>query len=374
MRGDTGRTLLSVIAVALGVGVVIAIRVASRSAVASFQIAAQTVGGGADLVASGPQPVPATLLPQLFPLNDRAEFSPYLDRRAYDAADHDTLEVLGIDLLAAGANSAPRRSTAEQRPGTIFLAHQYVTAHRLRAGESLTLESGGHNRRFRIAVLTPAATTAPADLGMTDLDDALVLFEPGQPPSFDGLRIFLAPEAKAEEVTLALRRVLPAADAVGTPHARIGEEAKMLAAFRANLQALAYVSLLVGIFLIFNTVSISVVRRRTAIATLRALGASRWRIQRLFLMEGVVLSLCGGFLGLGLGWVLAVGATALTQATINNLYVTSPPTAAIFSGRSVGKAPRRWKRCRGIIQPRRIDESRHGQLERFAPALTSHNS
>jgi len=49
----------------------------------------------------------------------------------------------------------------------------------------------------------------------------------------------------------------------------------MLRAFRWNLRALSYISLLVGAFLIYNTISVSVVRRRPEIGILRALGTAR---------------------------------------------------------------------------------------------------
>ena len=48
----------------------------------------------------------------------------------------------------------------------------------------------------------------------------------------------------------------------------------MLRAFRWNLRILSYISLLVGAFLIYNTIAVSVVRRRTEIGILRALGTS----------------------------------------------------------------------------------------------------
>ena len=49
----------------------------------------------------------------------------------------------------------------------------------------------------------------------------------------------------------------------------------MLRAFRWNLRVLSYISLVVGAFLIYNTISVSVVRRRPEIGILRALGAGR---------------------------------------------------------------------------------------------------
>src|SRR5260370_17170918 len=53
------------------------------------------------------------------------------------------------------------------------------------------------------------------------------------------------------------------------------ENRRMLAGFRWNLRLLSYISLVVGAFLIYNTISVSVVRRRAEIGIVRAFGASR---------------------------------------------------------------------------------------------------
>ena len=65
----------------------------------------------------------------------------------------------------------------------------------------------------------------------------------------------------------------------------------MLAAFRWNLRILSYIALLVGAFLIYNTISVSVVRRRADIGTVRALGASRRSVLMAFLAEAALFGL-----------------------------------------------------------------------------------
>jgi putative ABC transport system permease protein len=241
--------------------------------------------------------------------------------------DHDdTLEVVGIDLLAE-----------RQTPPRIYLAPSYWHAHRLRSGGTLRLVING--RAQRLAAFEWQAGSGPqvaGNLAVMDLADALVVFEPNTPDSaarFDGLRITLAPGVGAGAVAPSVRALIPAADQVAPPQDRVTQESRMLSAFRANLAALSYVSLLVGIFLIYNTVSISVVRRRASIATLRALGATRGRVLRLFLIEGAALALVGGALGLGMGWLLANAALAVIERTINNLFTaTSAAQAALVPG------------------------------------------
>src|SRR5690606_24336245 len=103
------------------------------------------------------------------------------------------------------------------------------------------------------------------------------------------------------------------------------------AAFRWNLRVLSYVALVVGAFLIYNTISVSVVRRRPEIGIVRALGASRRMILLAFLAEAAFLGLAGGLVGLPLGRAMASGAVGLMSATVESLYVSSSPGAIAFT-------------------------------------------
>ena len=62
LRHDLGRTALTILAVALGISVVVAIRIANRSALQSFAETTTALAGRADLVVTGPVPIPAELL------------------------------------------------------------------------------------------------------------------------------------------------------------------------------------------------------------------------------------------------------------------------------------------------------------------------
>ena len=73
---------------------------------------------------------------------------------------------------------------------------------------------------------------------------------------------------------------MPADIEVDAPSQRSDRIESMLGAFQLNLTALSLVSVLVGVFLIYNTISASVVRRRTEIGVLRAMGASRTALRQ----------------------------------------------------------------------------------------------
>jgi putative ABC transport system permease protein len=94
----------------------------------------------------------------------------------------------------------------------------------------------------------------------------------------------------------------------------------MTAAFELNLTALSLLALVVGMFLIYNTVTFSVVQRRPVLGSLRALGMTRREIFALILVEAGVLGALGTLAGLALGLVLGRGAVQLVTRTVNDLF------------------------------------------------------
>jgi putative ABC transport system permease protein len=94
----------------------------------------------------------------------------------------------------------------------------------------------------------------------------------------------------------------------------------MTAAFETNLHALGLLALFVGVFLVYNTVTFSVVQRRGLWASLRTLGVTRAQVFRLVCGEALALGAVGTALGLGLGTLLGSGLVRLVAQTINDLY------------------------------------------------------
>jgi putative ABC transport system permease protein len=104
----------------------------------------------------------------------------------------------------------------------------------------------------------------------------------------------------------------------------------MTQAFRLNLTILSLLALLVGGYLIFQALDGVVLRRREEIGILKSLGVTDRAIQTAFLIEAGLLGLCGGALGVLLGWLGAQGAVGGVTKTMNALYgATSEQQAAL---------------------------------------------
>jgi putative ABC transport system permease protein len=323
LRADWLRTSLTVAAVALGVAVVVAIDRAGESATGSFASSLETLLGKTDLEISAPGGVPERVLGELVTMPRRVRFAPVIETVA-TLPGVGAVTLYGIDALAAAADELGREASAEAQA-----ALSPALARRLgaRRGGHLTLEVEGVPQSFRVAAVLAESGSRRQDTAeflLADLAD--VEAARGRYGLLDRIEGFLGPGESLDEVERDLRALLPETFAIDRPGARSAENQRMLRAFRWNLRVLSYISLVVGAFLIYNTISISVVRRRAEIGVLRALGVSRGRVLALFLGEAAGLGALGSLAGVLLGRVLAEGAVGMIAQTVDALYSSSRPS------------------------------------------------
>ncbi len=189
----------------------------------------------------------------------------------------------------------------------------------------------------------------------------------------DRIDVLLAPGREVAVDLTAIAARLPAGLAAQRPSRRGEQVERMLAAFHMNLTALSWIALIVGLFLVYNTVTISVVARREEIGTLRALGVSRRQVVALFLGEAAALALAGIVLGLGLARVLADAAVALTAATVSTLYIATAAVPPEMDGES-RRAGRGYRACRWRCWRPRCPRSRRPACRRRRPCAVTTSS
>jgi len=105
----------------------------------------------------------------------------------------------------------------------------------------------------------------------------------------------------------------------------------VLGILRLVLVAIAAISLLVGGIGIMNIMLVSVTERIREIGLRKAVGAKRRDILIQFLIEAATLGLCGGALGVGLGWIIV----KIISIIATNLGF---PFAAVLSGDAIALA------------------------------------
>jgi putative ABC transport system permease protein len=332
------QSILCILGVALGVAMVIAIDLANGSAARAFELSTETVAGRAthQIVGSGAGLDEAVYRRLKVELGVR-EAAPVVESYAIAVElDQQPLRVLGVDAFAEapfrsylGQGNAPLRQNDLTdffvRPDALLIGQETAARYGLRLGDALTLRAGDARRTMRIAgILNPAderSRRALDGLAIVDISTAQELFNMAGRLS----HIDLIADERTEVGRALLdriRAVLPPGAAIVKPSARSQSVESLTDAFRLNLTALSLLALVVGMFLIYNTITFSVVQRRPIIGTLRCLGVTQAEVFRQVLLETLLLGAIGGVLGIGLGILLGRGAVGLVSQTINDLYYT----------------------------------------------------
>ncbi|HXO42223.1 MAG TPA: ABC transporter permease, partial [Thermoanaerobaculia bacterium] len=351
-----GQMTLVIVGVALGVAVVVGVDLASRSAERAFQLSTEVVTGRTThQIVAGPEGLPESLFPRLVLATGIAAapiVESYVTLPARPGRPARLLHLLGIDAFSEGllrpylsTGAGTDLSPLLLRPGTCLLAPTTAAELGLRAGDRFTVRAGGQARPLELAGViqlagggargTGSDSDALADLLVMDIAAAQeVLGRPGRLDRID-LRLEPAsgtagtagpdgppgPTGPADQVAPAriLALLPPGAQLLPAPlHGR--DMFAMTRAFRVNLTALSLLALLCGAFLIYNTMTFSVVQRRPLLGTLRALGVTRGQVMALVMGEAAAVAAVGTGAGLLAGVLLGRGLLRLVAQTINDLY------------------------------------------------------
>jgi len=327
------RTMLTVFAVALGVSVVVAIELAGEAATGSFRSSLESLSGDADFEISAVGGLDEELLGELAGLPYAIRVAPRIEGTATVQGERRGVAVLGLDLV--GDTSIDRTLWRRSFDSDALTTGNSVWVGRRVArnpGDTLRLMINGELREFVVrGVLASEGLSGLTreDLVVMDIATAQQAFS--RQGLLDRIEVRLPGADEGTDWEARLRQVLPAGVTIRRRGARADENRKMLSAFRWNLRVLSYISLVVGAFLIYYTISVSVVRRQTEIGILRAVGTTRFGVMAAFLAEAAFFGVLGTLLGLALGRVMANGAVELMAATVRALYVSSTPGEIQFS-------------------------------------------
>ena len=323
---------LSVLGVALGVAVVVSIDLANSSAGRAFELSAETVTGKATHQVTGAAGALSDSVYRTLRVDAGVRPSaPVVDGYASVEGDERTFQVVGIDPFA----DAPFRPYLGTGPGGDFDLGTFMTqdaallsaptadALGVSTGDTLQVEVEGTTHRVvvggRIEPQDERTRRALANLLVVDVSTAQALFDrEGQLSRID--LILPTDDAQQSAALERIRAALPEGTRLQRAEARSQAVEQMTRAFDLNLTALSLLALVVGAFLIYNTMTFSIVQRRGLIGRLRALGVTRRQIFGLVLGEAALLGAVGTGLGVLLGIVLASGLVQLLAQTINDLY------------------------------------------------------
>ncbi|MEX1247573.1 MAG: FtsX-like permease family protein [Anaerolineales bacterium] len=356
LLGHPLQTVLMLLGISLGVAVAVSVDIANASASRAFDLSVEAVTGrSTHYVSGGPSGIPEETYVALRRAGLEIPMAPILSQLiSSPELGGVPLQLLGIDPFAeqpfrSYLFSEETQTNIEQIgafygvPGAILISTDLAERYGLSAGETIELMISGRSQTGYIAGLVE-----PRDSLSRRALENLVLADISTVQELGGRlgvleRIDLILPADGEQGALQqLQDLLPAGLEILPAEGRSQAAEQMTAAFRTNLTALSLLGLVVGLFLIYNTMTFSVVQRRQVFGTLRALGVSGREIFILVLGEALLVGLVGSLLGLGLGVVMGRGAVDQVAQTINDVFFTltvrevSLPASSLIKGGLLG--------------------------------------
>ncbi len=330
------RTLVSVLSVAAGVALFIAISLINESTLSFFKESVMAVSGKAQLtVSAGETGFDEKIQDQIEKIKEIAHIAPIVEARAWLTGDpnkSENLVILGVDLLqekavrsykATGKKIIGDSLTFITQPDSLILTEQFAKTHSLKIDDKLTLSTAHGKVVFTVrGVLSPTglAKAYGGAMAVMDIDAARINF--GREGKIDRLDIVVRDDTQVLQVAEKIKGAIGSGFTVERPELQSEQMERMFKSFQVMLHFFSTLSLLVGVFLIGNSVSIAVAERRKEIGTLRALGVTRIGVLVLFLSEaiamGVIGALFGAFSGRGLASLMVSSvAHSMTESSMS---------------------------------------------------------
>ena len=343
--------VLAILGIALGVAVVIAIDLAMESSLNSFNQASKAYSGMAThRIIPSDGGLDEKLYTQLRVKQGITNLSPLVTGYVKLAQlDEESFKLVGIDpfiekSLKSGWQSGQKENFSPDlltrlmtEPNSVLLSEKTAQRLQLHINEQLSVVTGQGERQLNIIGLLPGndavSEQALAKLIITDIATAQEVL--GLFGRLSSIEVLLANEAS--KIVAAIQSVLPGNVMLVSLDSQEQSMREMTRAFSINLKALGLLSLLVGMFLIYNTMTFLVMQRRRLIGSLRLLGVTRQQIFKLIISEAFLLALIGTLIGIALGVVLGQGLLVLISGTINAIYFRIDAASLMVTSLQLGK-------------------------------------
>lgn len=339
------RSFLTALGVAIGAAVVVAVLALNASVLGGFQGMVNTLAGGADLQVRGGQGgVPADLAEKAAGVAGVEAVGAFLEGWVMDPTTGERILLVGVDFLAEepapgliekGALNENALATLVEDPfrflnstDSVLFNENYASRLPIRRGESRRYVTPSGPKVLKVAGVLPESAASRAlggAVAIMTVDAAQLLLH--KPDRVDVINLRLKPGADRDTVRHAAQATLGPAYTVEAPERRGQRLARMMLTLTTVMRMISVVAVLVGLFIVQNTLTTAVLQRRREIAIQRALGASRRASRLLVVLEAAILSVMGTLLGIPAGLLLANGALGIVTESISTLYTEVRPTA-----------------------------------------------
>ncbi len=314
--------VLALLGISVGVAVIVAVDLANASSRIAFLQSLDSITGKAThQVVGGPAGVDETLYVTLRREHAYDAIAPVVEMGAY--IGERSLTLLGADLFAEQALREYRFEASEDdlpslftaflvTPGSVVLSTRTADELGIAPGDRFEIRVRGRRHEALLAASFDDGGTL-AGYVLADIATAQEWLD--TPGALTRIDVRLA----ADEIE-AFDALLPADVRLLDAEGRTRTTLEMSDAFMVNLNAMSLLALLVGLFLIYNSASFSVLQRRPLLGVLRALGVTRRQAFLLIITEADVLGTVASLLGIALGIWLGEKLLFFVTQSINDLY------------------------------------------------------
>lgn len=313
----------------MGVAIVVSIDIANHSSGKAFNLSMNAVAGkSTHQIIGTSEGIPDSIYFKLRVKEGLKNIAPVIESYvSIPDSGKKIFKLLGVDLFAerpfrdylsnTGTSIDGELKDFLTGPNSVVLSNGSLAELKKKVGDSLKVFIGGKERTLYISgkiTEDERNTSTLENLFICDIATAQELT--GKINRIDYIDV-IAGNADEEK---RLRSILPDGYDLQKSGSRSQTAEQMLEAFNINLQSLSLLALIVGLFLIYNTMTFSVVRRKVLIGTLRSIGVTSNEITTMVIREALIIGIIGTAAGFLAAYFISKYLLIFISQTINDLY------------------------------------------------------
>ncbi|MBS1819467.1 MAG: ABC transporter permease [Acidobacteria bacterium] len=333
LRKHLLRTMLTTAGIVLGVAVFLGMRSANQSVLRGFTHMVASLAGKTELqVTAGEIGFGEDILEKVQSASTVGIAAPVIEAIVTpDIKGAGSLLIVGVDMtgdqslrqydLEGGDDTVEDPLVFLAQPDSVILAADFARRNNLAAGSQLPVGSVIGTKRLTVrGIMKPSglASAFGGNIAVMDIYAAQKMFGRGR--TFDRIDLAVKDGATVDACRQELRALLGAGFSVERPSTRGSQFESMLAAYSKTIEMSSAFALFIGMFIIYNAFAVAVRQRRKEIGVLRALGATRGQIQRMFLGESALLGVVGSGIGVLFGTLIAQAVAQWLGAFIADMF------------------------------------------------------
>lgn len=347
LKDHPWQIFLSFFGIALGVSVLVSIDISNYSIEKSFDLSVEGIAGkSTHSIIGGPTGVPDSIYRKIrIDLSNRNCAPVVSENVALKGTEKRVLTLLGIDPIAE-RGFRPEIIDYEYStgmgplnliivPNSCIISSSLATEIGVDKGDSIRIVNNGKNYSLIIVMLNQVKDSESdykfKNILLTDISTAQSIV--GYENKLTSIELIL----NESSIESKLKQLLPVGVDLIKNSARDSIKKGMASSFKLNLSAMSLLALIVGMFLIYNTMTFSVVQRRRVIGLMRSIGITRAEIFRIIFTESLIIGILGTIAGIFLGIFLAEFMLDLTSRSMNDLYFTLNVTKTEISTLVISK-------------------------------------